>query len=290
MTPLQARRGVDVVTVLMVMSVAAALAGLTWRLTGQDDGQSRVFISTRAPASTAAGDVAATIALAPFGGAAVADVAAPTAATGLVLRGIVQGYPPGLSRALIAGASGTAARSYAVGEAIEGSSTTLESIGRDQVILRVGDHQEALGFPQPVSATAPAPARATALRAARAIPSPAAPVPTGPAAGATAPTGAASLPSIVEDYRRRVTANPSAVAQGLGAQATAGGYQIGPNPSPELLRAGLLPGDVVATVNGVTLGEAESDRRVFDQALVSGRARVEVVRDGRRIALSFPLR
>ena len=54
--------------------------------------------------------------------------------------------------------------------------------------------------------------------------------------------------------------------------------------------AGLAPGDVVEKVNGVQVGDAERDRRLFDEAVVSGRARVEVVRDGRRIILSFPLR
>ena len=75
-----------------------------------------------------------------------------------------------------------------------------------------------------------------------------------------------------------------------GVSASAAGYRIGANPSPELRRFGLQPGDVIESLNGQAVGDAASDQQLFERARSAGQARVVVVRDGRRITLNFPLR
>jgi general secretion pathway protein C len=69
-----------------------------------------------------------------------------------------------------------------------------------------------------------------------------------------------------------------------------GGYVVGADSSPQLLRAGLRPGDVIRSVNGQALGDPDADRDLFASAAASGRLRVEVVRDGRTLSLTVPLR
>jgi general secretion pathway protein C len=61
--------------------------------------------------------------------------------------------------------------------------------------------------------------------------------------------------------------------------------------SPALVRdAGFRAGDVITRVNGQKVGDISVDQRYFDDVVLSGRARVEVLRDGQSIILSFPLR
>ncbi|KPF82456.1 hypothetical protein IP78_03870 [Brevundimonas sp. AAP58] len=75
-----------------------------------------------------------------------------------------------------------------------------------------------------------------------------------------------------------------------GVSATASGYRIGPNPSAELRRFGLQPGDVIESLNGQAVSGATSDQQLFEQARAAGQARVVVNRDGRRLTFTFPLR
>jgi general secretion pathway protein C len=86
------------------------------------------------------------------------------------------------------------------------------------------------------------------------------------------------------------TPGVAAAAGAAGVTATASGYRLGPNPSPELRRFGLQPGDVIETLNGQAVGDAGSDQQLFERARSAGQARVVVVRDGRRLTLNFPLR
>lgn len=75
------------------------------------------------------------------------------------------------------------------------------------------------------------------------------------------------------------SAKPSASEPGA---VQADGYRIGAAPWPELQRVGVQSGDVIASVNGLPVGEME--RGVVD-AIASGKARVEVLRDGRKLIL-----
>jgi type II secretory pathway component PulC len=97
-------------------------------------------------------------------------------------------------------------------------------------------------------------------------------------------------PSVVEQYRQRLAASPAAVAGEFNLTPTAAGLRVGDNPPAPLRAAGLQPGDIVLKVNNQPVGALGNARAILDQAITSGGARVEVLRSGRRITLSFPLR
>lgn len=285
-----------VVSLVVVGSLALALAGLTWRLTGWDDGRDEVAVAeSLAPLGGAAApgadaDVARIVSLAPFGGA-TAPGGLPTSTLGLVLKGILMAWPSSASTALIAVGEGPAAI-YGIGQTPVGDAV-IETIEVDHVILSSGGARQRLDFPEPVaidpatvsSATPGAgitvmPVQPPQSPAAAAAPAMSSPVASAAAASQPAPRVAEAGP----------TPTVAAAAGAAGVTATASGYRIGPNPSPELRRFGLQPGDVIETLNGQAVGDAGSDQQLFERARSAGQARVVVVRDGRRLTLNFPLR
>lgn len=279
------RRSALVLTVLtgvVVASVAVALAGLTWRLAGLNDGRDRVALAGEPTASALSTDIAPILSLAPFGGV-VADV--QTSASGMTLKAIFMAWPAEASSALISvgDAPATAVRP---GQTLS-SGALVQSIGVDHVVLEVGGQSERLEFPKPVDASGGQPSSGG-------VPPAPAPQPpqagTAPAASPTAAGGSGMIPSVVEQYRQRLAGNPQAVANELNLTATAAGYRVGDDPPAPLRAAGLQPGDIVLKVNNQPVGALGNARAVLDQAITSGGARVEVLRNGRRITLSFPLR
>lgn len=282
------------VSVIVVGSLALALAGLTWRLTGWDDGRSEVAVAESLPpvgaqAAGADAEVARILALAPFGGggAAVGPDGLPASGLGLILKGVLMAYPPSASTALIASGDGPAAI-YGVGQSVGGA--TIESIGMDHVVLLNGQSRERLDFPEPTPAPGAAPAAAIAAPVA-APPAQLSPQAQAALASASPVASAAQAPTATPAPAASAPApNAAQTAAALGATAGAGGYRIGSNPSPELRRFGLQPGDVIESVNGRPVGDAASDQQLLESARASGSARVVVVRGGRRLTLNFPLR
>ena len=86
------------------------------------------------------------------------------------------------------------------------------------------------------------------------------------------------------------SADPAAALQSAGVSATSEGYRLGPDAPAQLLRAGLRPGDLIRSLNGRPVADLASDRQMFERAAAAGSARVELVRDGRTLTLTFPLR
>ncbi len=274
------RVAVDLFTLLVVASVAVALAGLTWRVTGYDDGRSEVAIVTTA-ATTSVVDLAPILAFAPFGSSAVgpAAVSGTISSLGLSLRGIVLAVPRSASTALIAASDGVV-NAYAVGQSVAGGAV-IDAIAVDSVTLRTAAGVETLAFPaQAAAGVGAAAANSPGAAAVRAlippsvlgVPPPAAPPPPPLAAAPIAP------------------ANPAAVLGGLGVSADGSAYRVTATPSPQLLAAGLRPGDVIERVNGIAPAELQSNPGALADAVASGRAQVEVLRDGQRLTLSAPLR
>ena len=143
-----------VVSLVVVGSLALALAGITWRLTGWDDGRDEVAVAeSLAPPGGAAApgadaDVARIVSLAPFGGA-TAPGGLPTSTLGLVLKGILMAWPSSASTALIAVGEGPAAI-YGIGQTPVGDAV-IETIEVDHVILSSGGARQRLDFPEPVA-------------------------------------------------------------------------------------------------------------------------------------------
>ncbi|MDP3403152.1 MAG: type II secretion system protein N [Brevundimonas sp.] len=284
-----------VVSVVVVGSLAVALAGLTWRLTGWDDGRSEVAVAETLPPLGTAGaagagtdvDVARIIGLAPFGGGPTGGGGLPGSSSGLVLKGVLMAEPATASTALIAVGEGPAAI-YGVGQGV--ADAIVEAIAMDHVILVVGGVRQRLDFPAPVAGMAPPPSGASGAGITIA--------PVGPAMAPT--TGTPQAPSPASGPNQAGGQGGSGPAPSapvapvspatLGVTGTAGGYRVGDNPSAELRRFGLQPGDIIETLNGQPVGNAASDQQLFERARSAGQARVVVVRDGRRLTLNFPLR
>ncbi len=128
MTPRQVRIGVDVLTVAMVVSVAVALAHLTWRVAG-DPGTGLDAAPIATPPSQPV-DLGPVIASTPFG-----TVVTQAAAVGgpLQLRGVMFAHPESASVALIS-IGGGPAKGYRAGEAVGGS--VVDAVAIDHVVLR----------------------------------------------------------------------------------------------------------------------------------------------------------
>lgn len=253
LSPRQVRTALDVLTGAVVVSVAFALAGLTWRIAGHA-GTGAIVV----PKGSGGGvvDIAPALALNPFGKASATDATQPTSLQ-LRLAGVITASPASLSTAYIAvGAEPVA--SFGVGQQVGGA--TIEGILRDRVILNNNGSIEYLAFPDPTKT----PQQQAASLGQTAPARPGAP----PSAAVTPPTAqAATLLS-------RFNASP-----------TQGGYAIGENPP-----AGLQQGDVIQTVNGVALNDPAAATAAFAAAQASGTATITISRNGQRMTLSVPTR
>ncbi|MGN7999420.1 type II secretion system protein N [Sphingomonas sp. 22176] len=257
LTPRQTRTALDLLTGAMVVSVAVALAGLTWRIAGHA-GTGAITLPSGRSGPAVAPDMAPAIALAPFGKPVVVDAPQPTSLP-LELKGIVAAIPAELSTAFIA-VSGAPATGFRVGQQVNGA--TIAAIQRDRVLFDNGGRREFLAFPDPSLSP-------EQRQAAAAAPPGAAPVPGAPPA---APPPA--LPG-----------NSAAALQKLGATQTAEGVRIGTNGPP-----GMQPGDVITSVNGTPMTDSQAANAAFAAAQAAGSAQIQILRDGRRISLTVPLR
>ncbi|WP_010543193.1 type II secretion system protein N [Sphingomonas elodea] len=256
LTSRQTRTALDLLTGAMVVSVAVALAGFTWRIAGHA-GTGAITVPSGRTGPAVAPDMAPAIALAPFGKAMVVDAPQPTTLP-LELKGIVAAIPAELSTAFIA-VSGAPATAFHVGQAVNGA--TIAAIQRDRVLLDNGGRREFLAFPDPTLS----PEARQAAAAADPPPGDA------PAIAPAPPPG--PLPG-----------NSAAALQKLGATQTAEGFRIGSGGPP-----GMQAGDVITSVNGTALTDTQAANAAFAAAQQSGSAQVQILRDGRRITLTVPL-
>ncbi|MGB3721201.1 MAG: type II secretion system protein N [Pacificimonas sp.] len=267
---------------LVGLSLAIALAPLTWHLLGKRT--STAAPVDIAPMSASAGaDLAPVLSLAPFGNARprpnATDSTAPTASA-LILKGVMMGRPAATSIAFIS-APGAETEIYRAGATLPGGAV-LDLVQGDRVFLLVNGRREVLGFPE--ASIQQGRANVRALIPAK-FGGDADAAPTAP--GAQTATAAASTLSTIRD---RVTENPQALLSSLAAQPTPDGYVIGEDAPSAILTAGLRPGDVVTQVNGESVGEVENDRDLFEKVAAGDRARLTVRRGDKTMTLSFPLR
>jgi general secretion pathway protein C len=302
-TPREIRFAVDGLTGLVVISVAAALANLTWRLAGEAGAPSAVGAAMEAYVAPApAPDVTGMINLPPFG-SAVAAMASAAAPANLVLHGALAAVPANASSALIA-AGGQPSASYRIGEAVAGG-MVLSAVGVDYVILSLGEQHMVLYFPgdrraQQAGVIPPGaviqPGAEASNQGLRDIKTLLPPSLTGrPAPPAPAQPQPQTQPQTQpQPQPQSLPAQNNISGIGLidspGATVTRQGYQLGSTVSPQLRAAGLAPGDVIASVNGVSAAALAGDPRRLAQSMGSGNARVEVLRGGNRMILSVPRR
>ncbi|WP_029935655.1 type II secretion system protein N [Sphingomonas sp. UNC305MFCol5.2] len=275
LTPRQARTALDIFTGLVVISVGFALAGLTWRLAGHA-GTGAITVPSGRSGPAVAPDIAPAVALAPFGKAAAADASQATALP-LELKGVIAAIPAELSTAFIA-ADGKPAVPFHVGEVVSGA--TIQSILRDRVILAIGGRTEFLAFPDPTLSPEQRQAAQNQAAQNQAAQNQAAQTTPQPGAPAISPGGGAPPPP---------AAPPAAATAGLlqrfDATPVSGGFRIGDNGPP-----GMVAGDVIQSVNGTSLGDPNAANAAFASAQASGTAQIQILRDGKRLTLTVPLR
>ena len=266
LTPRQARIGLDLFTGAVVVSVAVALAGLTWRIAGHA-GTGAITVPSGSTGPAVTPDIGAAVALAPFGKASVSEAGQATGLP-LELKGVIAASPAELSTAFIS-ISGQPAKAYKPGDTINGA--TIQSILRDRVILANGGRSEFLAFPDPTMTPEQRQAAATGQAPA-------------PLVSGAAPVGAP--PPLV---RTAPSAPPQATVAGVlqrfDATPVSGGYRIGDNGPP-----GMMAGDVIQSVNGTPLSDTTAAQGAFAAAQSSGSAQIQVLRDGKRMTLTVPLR
>jgi general secretion pathway protein C len=224
------------------------------------------------PAKATHDPLAPILALAPFGRA----IALPTpGAQGerrrverIDLIALFQASDPSASRAALS-IDKMPARLFRPGDTL-GPGMVLQAVLPDRILARTEQGELSIGFPKPDEAAAP-------LQAKR--PS---------AAAATAPDR--PIEDTLDLYRRDLAANPKRLLDRFALVPTNGGYRIGEAAPLEMRLLGFKPGDLVTHVNGEAVGDVEKDRRLFDKTIVTGLARIALLRDGQPITLSFPLR
>ena len=249
-------RWVDWLAAAAIVSVAFALAGLVWRIAGHaDTGAITVPSDARARAVTV--DSGPALAWAPFGSPTAADATSPTGIQA-ILKGVVFARPAELSISFVS-LGNEPAKPYKVGDALAGAQVT--EIRRDRIILNNGGRLEYLAFPDPFGQATPTPGAAPA------------PAPAGQPMAQPAPAAAPPPPTA------------QAVLSRLNATPVAGGYAIGANAPP-----GMRSGDVVQSVNGAAMTDQSAVNAAIASAAASGQAQVTILRDGKPITVSIPIR
>ncbi|WP_448657674.1 type II secretion system protein N [Sphingomonas sp. CJ99] len=260
LTDARKRRALDLLTGAVVLSVAVALAGLTWRIAGHAGTGAVTVPGGVARPANARPDIAPALAFAPFGQANPADAAQPTtiAAT---LKGVIFARPDALSRVIVQ-IGDQPAREYAIGQSLGGAQIT--AILRDRAILNNGGRIEYLALPDPFAR----PASATDAAAAPAQPAGQSPI-------AAPPGDAAGSPDA-----QRV----QAILSKIQASPVQGGFVVGAAGLP-----GLQPGDLIRSINRQPLSDANSANTAMAGAIQRGSADVEIQRDGQTVIVTIPI-
>ena len=220
----------DIVTGAVIMSVAVALAGLTWRLIGESGTSVAPNVAASGTRTRAPFNADPILAFAPFGRTGAHAIPATTLA--LQLRGVMLAEPRSESVAVIAGGS-EPPKAFATGDTVPGGAT-VEDIAVDRVLLRVGGRQEMLAFPgsnQPVHAPAGAPEPVRSAATATIEELDAKPESGGYRIGPNPPAmarNAGLLPGdVIERFDGATVGDPARDRQMLAAAALAGGTRIG---------------------------------------------------------------
>ena len=219
-------------------------------------------------------------------------VSAPTTRLNLELEGIFKSDPETNSSAIIA-ERGKSGRLYFINDMVPGNAK-LHEVNDDHVLLMRQNRLEKLEFSSQNLLTKANEMRPrselsqerTGLNRPNNSPRP-----------ATLRSGSEPVAPTYEsdaEFRNSMIQNPDDTLKQLGFEAidnaSPSGYRVNNNSlNPLVQRSGLRTGDVVRSINGMPIGIAANDARLIDQVKSTGRARVEVDRDGRRFFLTVPV-
>jgi general secretion pathway protein C len=199
-----------------------------------------------------------------------APAVAPETRLRLRLVGLVAGESPEEGRAIIAEGGGPE-RLYGVGDALGGGQARLHQIHADRVILDHDGSYETLRLPRPDETGSPA-------------------------AGAAPPAPrAAAAPDQPRVQRSEWLADPERLTQSVQARpvirdGSLHGLEVRPaRNARQFQQAGLRPGDVITSVNGMPLSAIEDTDRLFQDLASQSQVDIVVERDGLPLPLTIQL-
>lgn len=275
--------------VLLLLLLAYAAAGISWRLWPQSPVSHEIHLladstNLSSPASQVGAGLVAVAAMHLFGEADAAVPApvasvieAPETRLSLTLRGIVSLSAGSEGRALIAEGSAEE-KVYKVGDALSGGAL-LHEVLSDRVILQRGGRFETLTLPRERAAFAEQPA----------------PHPGKAALSATSGRADAGIGQQLRTLRDVVVNDPQQAFSLVQTQpvmegGVVKGYRVSPGKERRLFHgSGLRPGDVVTSVNGVALSDTAQLATLYAQFKSADRFELVVERGGRPTSLTIDL-
>lgn len=286
----------ELVMVVLVIVLAHALAKLTWLLLEKPDPVKAEAISSivrvsKLPASERAGrDIAAWDLFGTLSNdsspAANQPVQAPDTSLQLTLEGVYVASEAKNSSAIIS-EKGVAKRYY-VGDEIQ-QGVRLHEVQSSHVILKRLSSFETLRFADPELQQVPvnesAPRRAAAVPAVRVNKGIVNDIRSGQIR---------SVQDVLDNYGDHPAEQFQHFLLESGLQSTdeggEPGLMVSTNTSSDVLRAvGLMPGDILRSVNDHAITELQSNDTLMREILTSGRAKIVIQRGPRRFVISYPL-
>ena len=281
-------------SLIVLVMLAHAMATLTWRLLPvpelESQGDSRRVVAQR-PVQRQVANTARDISQwhlfgkvelqKPKPAPAQEVTAAPETRLNLKLRGVFSSKNAAESRAIIADAKGDE-DSYSIGDPVPGGAS-LHQIHKDRVILERNGRFETLRLP-----VDDLPGNETSVASARP------PVSRSPAPTAQLPT-TGDTETLLREYRDALINNPQSVmglvrAEPYQKDGQLKGYRIRPGKDRYLLRRfGLRSGDIVTSVNGVTMDNPIRALEVLRDLSSATQLTVEVERNGSPQSFTFSI-
>lgn len=197
---------------------------------------------------------------------------APETSLDLSLAGVAAGSDDARSYAIIVSGSSREENTYPVGSTLPGGAL-IRQILPDRVILAHAGRLETLRLPMAGTSILAAPADFGA-------------------SGSLQPRRTA--PFVPSNLPRQIENHPKTLAQYMqlrpySVKGHLQGYRVYPGQDPELFhRAGLLPGDIVISVNGITLDNASNTVKAVGQLRrLNGPVHLGILRQGHQISVTI---
>jgi len=221
--------------------------------------------------------------------AAVKDVVAPTTRLKLVLMGVFAHKEDERSTAIIS-EQRKPGKLFHIGDKVPGNAT-LAAVYEDRVLLNTRGKLEALYFPQSKAATKSSRSkRSSTSRSTRSSRSSRAKKPSG--ISKMMRGGPSSPGQIASVIGEELGQNAAGALKELGLEQNNGnGYKIINGSNPLFSAIGVKPGDVILSVNGMSIGDPERDPELIPKAIEdSGGSCVIEILDtgGRQYSQTFP--
>lgn len=214
----------------------------------------------------------------------IAPIAAPDTQLNLRLLGILAGTPEQRGSGFAVIAEGNRPeRLFGIGDPIGNAGATVQAIYPDRVILNRNGRLETLRFPRTDSRRAPAQARASDS---------AAPIPAAPETIEGETAGVAPEPIL---RRSQWLDNPESLMRAVQVRPVLRdgqlhGLMVRPNQSGrEFQQAGLEPGDILTSVNGVPVSAIQAPEMLFAELGTATQIQLTVERSGQTRALTVRL-